>query len=100
MKAMHKLVVGAFAVAGFALVAGTAAQAACSSVSVKGEGLTKEIAQEVTKMNLEFAVARQGRQGGRQGSPQVWRTGPAASDLVHGQAARLHLMQAALMPGG
>ena len=60
MKAIHALIVGAFAVAGLALVAGTPAQAACSSVSVKGEGLTKEIAQEVTKMNLEFAVVAKG----------------------------------------
>jgi len=59
MKSIHKLVVSACAVAGLAL-AGTAAQAACSSVKVTGEGLTKEIAQEVTKMNLEFAVAAKG----------------------------------------
>ena len=57
MKSIHKLVVGACAVAGLALVAGTAAQAACSRVSVQGEGLTKEIAQEVTKMNLFGAPA-------------------------------------------
>ena len=60
MKGMHKLVVGACAVAGFALVAGIDAQAACSRVSAQGEGVTKEIAQGVAKMNLEFAVAAKG----------------------------------------
>ncbi len=76
MKSIHKLVVGACAVAGLALVAGTAAQAACSRVSVKGEGLTKEIAQEVTKMNLEFAVAAKGAKAAGKAALKCGAPGP------------------------
>jgi len=76
MKSMHKLVVGACAVAGLALVAGTAAQAACSSVRVTGEGLTKEIAQEVTKMNLEFAVASKGAKAAGKAALKCGAPGP------------------------
>jgi len=75
MKAMHKLVIGAFAAAGLAL-AGTAAQAACSNVSVKGEGLTKEIAQEVTKMNLEFAVVAKGAKAAGKAALKCGAPGP------------------------
>ena len=75
MKAMHRLVVGA-AVAGIALVAGTAAQAACSNVSVKGEALTKEIAQEVTKMNLEFAVMAKGAKAAGKAAVKCGAPGP------------------------
>lgn len=60
MNTMRNLVVAACAVAGLTFAVGTSVQAACSSVSVKGEGITKEIATEVTKMNLEFAVAAKG----------------------------------------
>lgn len=59
MKNMDKLLVGACA-AGFVLVAGTDAEAACSRVSAKGEGLTKELAQEMAKLNLNFAIAGKG----------------------------------------
>ena len=46
MKTMHKTgSLERLPLPVLALVAGTAAQAACSSVSVKGEGLTKEIAK-------------------------------------------------------
>ena len=77
------------AVAGIALVAGTAAQAACSTVSVKGEALTKEIAQEVTKMNLEFAVMAKGAKAAGKAAVKCGCARPVAADLVHGQAARL-----------
>ena len=60
MKSMQKLFVGVCAVAGLMLVAGTNVQAACSRVSAQGEGLTKELAQEMAKMNLEFTVATKG----------------------------------------
>jgi hypothetical protein len=75
MKSIHKLVVSACAVAGLAL-AGTAAQAACSSVKVTGEGLTKEIAQEVTKMNLEFAVAAKGAKAAGKAALKCGAPGP------------------------
>ena len=57
MKSMHKFVVGACAVGGFALLAVTGVEAACTRVSAQGEAITKEIAGEMAKMNLEFAVA-------------------------------------------
>jgi hypothetical protein len=47
-------------VAGFALVAGTDAQARCSRVSAQGQGLTKELARDMAKMNLDMAVAVKG----------------------------------------
>ncbi len=75
MKAMHRFVVSA-AVAGIALVAGTAAQAACSTVSVKGEALTKEIAQEMTKMNLEFAVMAKGAKAAGKAAVKCAAPGP------------------------
>jgi hypothetical protein len=73
---MHRLVVGAFAVAGFALVAGPAAQAACGRVSAQGEGLTKEIAQEVAKMNLEFAVVAKGAKAAGKAALKCGAPGP------------------------
>jgi outer membrane murein-binding lipoprotein Lpp len=75
MKAMHRFVVSA-AVAGIALVAGTAVQAACSTVSVKGEALTKEIAQEMTKMNLEFAVMAKGAKAAGKAAVKCAAPGP------------------------
>ena len=76
MKRMHRLVVGAVAVAGLALLAGTSAQAACTTVSVKGEALTKEIAQEVTKMNLEFAVVAKGAKAAGKAAVKCAAPGP------------------------
>lgn len=60
MKTTHRLIVGACAVAGFALVVGTDVQAACSRVSAQGEAVTKEIARDVAKINLDFAVSAKG----------------------------------------
>ena len=60
MRTVQKLVVGTCAVVALALASGTGAEAACSRVVVKGEGLTKEIARDVAKMNLEFAVTSKG----------------------------------------
>ncbi|MBX9591347.1 MAG: hypothetical protein K2X43_18825 [Hyphomonadaceae bacterium] len=57
---MRRFVVGVCAAAGFAVAAGADAQAACSRVSVKGEGVTKEIAREMAKINLDFAVSSKG----------------------------------------
>lgn len=76
MKSMHKILVGACAAASLALVTGTAAQAACSRVSVTGEGLTKELAQEVTKMNLEFAVAAKGAKAAGKAALKCGAPGP------------------------
>jgi len=55
MKGVVRTMVGACAVAGFAVVASTAAEARCTRTSAQGEGLTKEIAQEIAKINLDFA---------------------------------------------
>ena len=56
MKSMHRVLLGVCAFACLALLAGTDVQAACSRVSAQGEAVTKELAQEMAKMNLEFAV--------------------------------------------
>jgi hypothetical protein len=61
MKTAFKFAIAACAAAGVALVAVPSADAACNRVSAKGEGLTKELAQEMAKMNLEFAVASKGQ---------------------------------------
>jgi len=60
MKSMLRMAVGVCALAGFAFVAGTEAQARCSSVSVQGEGLTKELATEMDKIHLDFTIAMKG----------------------------------------
>lgn len=60
MKAKYKLVVGVCAVAGLAMAVGTDVQAACSRVSAQGEALTKELATEMAKANLEFTIATKG----------------------------------------
>lgn len=60
MKSMQRLMVGACAAAGFALIAGTDVQAACNRVSAQGEGVTKELAQGMAKINLDFAVSSKG----------------------------------------
>ena len=61
MKGKLWLAVGACAFAGFIAVDG--AQAACSRVSASGEGLTKELATEMAKINLGFAVMSKGAKG-------------------------------------
>ena len=61
MKGMLRLAVSACALAGF--VAIDSAQAACSRVSASGEGLTKELATEVAKINLGFAIMTKGAKG-------------------------------------
>jgi hypothetical protein len=57
MKTTFKLVVAACAAGAVALLAMPVAEAACMRVSAKGEGITKELAQGMAKMNLEMAVA-------------------------------------------
>lgn len=61
MKGMLRLAVSACALAGFVAVDG--AQAACSRVSASGEGLTKELATEMAKINLGFAIMSKGAKG-------------------------------------
>lgn len=58
MKRKLWLAAGACALA--ALVGAGSAQAACSRVSASGEGLTKELATEMAKINLDFAVMSKG----------------------------------------
>ena len=60
MKTVFKIVVGACAAGTLALLSMPGAEAACMRVSAQGEGLTKELAQEMAKLNLEFAVASKG----------------------------------------
>jgi hypothetical protein len=60
MKVTHGLIAGACAIAGFALVAVTDVQAACMRVSAQGEAVTKELARDMAKVNLDFAVAAKG----------------------------------------
>lgn len=76
MKTSFRLIVGACAVAGFALVAGTDVQAACSRVSAKGEALTKEIATEMAKVNLGFAIAAKGAKAAGKASYTCGAPGP------------------------
>lgn len=76
MKAIYKAALGACAVAGFALAVGTDVQAACSRVSAQGEGITKEIATEVAKMNLEFAVATKGAKAAGKVATKCGAPGP------------------------
>jgi hypothetical protein len=63
MKSMLRMALGAFALAGFAVVAISDVQAACSRVSAQGEGLTKELATEMAKINLDFAIMTKGAKG-------------------------------------
>jgi hypothetical protein len=61
MKAKLWLAVSACALVGF--VAVDSAQAACSRVAASGEGLTKELATEMAKINLDFAIMTKGAKG-------------------------------------
>lgn len=63
MKSMMRVALGTFAVVGLAAVAVTEVQAACSRVSAQGEGLTKELATEMAKINLDFAFMTKGVKG-------------------------------------
>jgi hypothetical protein len=58
MKGRLWLAVGAIALGSVALTDG--AQAACSRVAASGEGLTKELATEMAKINLGFAIMSKG----------------------------------------
>lgn len=60
MKTAFKLIVAACAAGAVALVTVPNAEAACTRVSAAGEGLTKELATEMAKMNLEFALMSKG----------------------------------------
>jgi hypothetical protein len=63
MKSLLRMSLGATAVAGFAFLAVTDVQAACMRVSAQGEGLTKELATEMAKINLDFAIMLKGAKG-------------------------------------
>jgi len=63
MKSLSGLALGAAAMAGFAFVAVSDVQAACMRVSAQGEGLTKELATEMAKINLDFANMLKGAKG-------------------------------------
>jgi len=63
MKSMLRMTLGVCAIAGFALAAVTDVQAACTRVSAQGEGLTKELATEMAKINLDFTIAMKGAKG-------------------------------------
>lgn len=56
MKRVLGLAIGVCAIAGFAAMA----EAKCTRTSAVGEGLTPEIAKEMAKMNLEFAISGKG----------------------------------------
>jgi hypothetical protein len=62
MKAFH-VIAGACALAGFVAVASHEASAACSRVTAPGEGVTKELATEMAKINLNFAIATKNAKG-------------------------------------
>jgi len=55
MKKTLRVALGICALAGFAAV--DDAWAACSRVSAQGEGLTKELATEMAKINLSFSIS-------------------------------------------
>jgi hypothetical protein len=63
MKSWLRMTLGAAAMAGFAFAAVTEVQAACTRVSAQGEGLTKELATEMAKINLDFAIMLKGAKG-------------------------------------
>jgi hypothetical protein len=62
MKAF-RMIAGACALAGFVAVASHDASAACSRVTAGGEAVTKELATDVAKMNLNFAIASKNAKG-------------------------------------
>jgi hypothetical protein len=76
MKAMYRFGVGACALAGLVLAVGTDVQAACSRVSAQGEALTKEIATEMAKVNLEFAIAAKGAKAAGKATTTCGAPGP------------------------
>lgn len=63
MKSFLRMTLGVAAVAGFALVSVPHVQAACSRVSAQGEAITKELATEMAKINLDFAIMIKGAKG-------------------------------------
>jgi hypothetical protein len=58
-----RMALGALAIAGFGVAAASDAQAACMRISAQGEGLTKELATEIAKINLDFAIMLKGAKG-------------------------------------
>jgi hypothetical protein len=58
------------------LVAVAGAEARCSRVTAQGEGLTKELAQDMAKMNLEFAVVSKGAKSAGKVSYKCGAPGP------------------------
>ena len=76
MRTMQKFLVGACAAAALVMASGTDVEAACSRVVVKGEGLTKEIARDMAKMNLEFAAAAKGAKVAGKAAYKCGTSGP------------------------
>jgi hypothetical protein len=62
MKAF-RMIAGACALAGFVAMASHDASAACSRVTAQGEAITKELATEMAKINLNFAIASKNAKG-------------------------------------
>jgi hypothetical protein len=62
MKAF-RMIAGACALAGFVGMASHDASAACSRVTAQGEAVTKELATEMAKINLNFAIATKSAKG-------------------------------------
>jgi hypothetical protein len=60
MKSKLTMALAALAIAGIGVVAASEAQAACMRISAQGEGLTKELATEMAKINLDFAIMLKG----------------------------------------
>lgn len=85
MKFAQKLLGAACAVAVLAVASGTAAEARCNRVVAKGEGLTKEIARDMAKMNLQFAVASK---GAKASGPVAYRCGTSGPMKFNSCTAR------------
>jgi hypothetical protein len=69
-----RMALGGCAFAVFALAAGTQADAKCWRVSASGVGLTKELAMEFAKMNLDSSIAAKGAKA--KGKTHYKCTGP------------------------
>jgi hypothetical protein len=86
MKTVLRLAVGACAVGMLVVASGTGAEAArCNRVAVKGEGITPEIAREMAKMNLEFAVMEK---NAKAAGPVAYKCGTSGPFMLNSCTAR------------
>jgi hypothetical protein len=85
MKTVLRLAVGACAVGALLLASGTSADARCGRLAVKGEGITPEIAREVAKMNLEFAVMEK---KAKASGPVAYKCGTSGPFMLNACTAR------------